>query len=54
MDKFSREYFYMHLVIDAATSTILSISSASMFGNLNGIDRLIDKHSLATYRKYIE
>jgi hypothetical protein len=54
MDKFAQEYFYMHLVIDAATSTILCMSNASMFGNLNGIDRIIDKHSLTTYRKYVE
>ncbi len=54
MSKFSEEFFYMHLVIDAATSTVLSIGSTSGFANLNSFENLIDKLSLKNYIKYVE
>jgi len=50
MSNFSQEYFYIHLVIDASSSTIISMGSASMFWNLNNFDRVIDKYSLKTIR----
>ena len=54
MSGYSQEYYYMHLVIDAATSTILSIGSASEFANLNYFESYIDKTSLKNYARHVE